>query len=290
MGELAIDLTDEARRFIDARLPRVASSLRALIWPSIRLRTEAPAAEPLRLGVSKLGGEPDLPIGCPWPHLQGHPLAFIGQLQLADFAPWPGGVEAPGAGRLYFFYQVDEANDGGFFTSDRESWRVLYNDSPLAALERRALPARLSAEARFRPCALAARSEISLPPDESPYIQQLNLTDPESYAYADLLDWLWTRYGPDLEPRHRLLGHPNQIQGDMQLDIQMEWHGIKDYADPAVARLAHIPPAWRLLFQVDSDEQTGMRWGDVGRLYYWIRSSDLARARFDEAWMVIQYG
>jgi uncharacterized protein YwqG len=29
-------------------------------------------------------------------------------------------------------------------------------------------------------------------------------------------------------------------------------------------------------------------WGDLGRLYYWIRLQDLARADFSGVWMVLQ--
>lgn len=33
-----------------------------------------------------------------------------------------------------------------------------------------------------------------------------------------------------------------------------------------------------------------MMWGDVGRLYYWIRREDLAQRRFDKVWLVLQCG
>ena len=33
-----------------------------------------------------------------------------------------------------------------------------------------------------------------------------------------------------------------------------------------------------------------MMWGDMGCLYFWIRESDLAAQRFDDAWMILQCG
>jgi uncharacterized protein YwqG len=45
---------------------------------------------------------------------------------------------------------------------------------------------------------------------------------------------------------------------------------------------------WQLLFQVDSDDQAGMRWGDAGMLYYWIRKADLKKEDFSNAWLVLQ--
>ena len=45
---------------------------------------------------------------------------------------------------------------------------------------------------------------------------------------------------------------------------------------------------WRLLFQVESDGNAKMMWGDAGRLYFWIRDEDLRAARFYRTWLVFQ--
>jgi uncharacterized protein YwqG len=45
---------------------------------------------------------------------------------------------------------------------------------------------------------------------------------------------------------------------------------------------------WVLLLQIDSDDATGMYWGDLGRIYVWIRKDDLRHGRFDAAWLVLQ--
>ena len=31
-----------------------------------------------------------------------------------------------------------------------------------------------------------------------------------------------------------------------------------------------------------------MMWGDVGKLYFWIRKQDLARRDFSNVWMIMQ--
>jgi uncharacterized protein YwqG len=45
---------------------------------------------------------------------------------------------------------------------------------------------------------------------------------------------------------------------------------------------------WLLLFQVDTDDNTKMTWGDVGMLYFWIRRQDLKRRRFDRVWVILE--
>jgi uncharacterized protein YwqG len=74
----------------------------------------------------------------------------------------------------------------------------------------------------------------------------------------------------------------------MRLQCQLVSHGVTDENDPRVAELSPRAKNWRLLFQVDSDEHAGMRWGDNGMLYYWIERADLAAHRFDATWLVLQ--
>ena len=60
------------------------------------------------------------------------------------------------------------------------------------------------------------------------------------------------------------------------------------YSGPRAASPKSGTARWRLLFQVDSEDAAGMMWGDVGRLYYWIRDSDLRSSNFENCWMVLQ--
>jgi len=46
---------------------------------------------------------------------------------------------------------------------------------------------------------------------------------------------------------------------------------------------------WRMLLQIDSEEEkTGIMFGDVGRVYFWIREDDLAAQCFDRVVCEIQ--
>jgi uncharacterized protein DUF1963 len=66
----------------------------------------------------------------------------------------------------------------------------------------------------------------------------------------------------------------------MRLECQLVTHGLYCGDDVAWksargAELAPGAPEWRLLFQMDSDDDVGVMWGDCGLIYYWIRESDL---------------
>ena len=47
---------------------------------------------------------------------------------------------------------------------------------------------------------------------------------------------------------------------------------------------------WRLLLQMDSDDDLDVMWGDAGILYFWIQADEARRGDFSNAWMILQCG
>jgi uncharacterized protein YwqG len=272
----------------------------ALARPSLRLVPIGPAESGL-VGISRLGGVPDLPEGTQWPEYD-EPLGFIGQIDLATCSS--SGIESqlPRAGLLSFFYVADQSV-WGFDPKDRGAWRVLLS-APNVPIRPVTPPDSVPHEARYRSVALRPQQQITYAPSESQDIEQLGLTKDELSAYSDALfaheDSRFAastaRFGdvPDEDAIiHRLRGHPDPIQGDMQEECQLASNGVytgnpEGYADPRVAGLRAGAAEWHLLFQVDSEDAAGMMWGDVGRLYYWMRDSDLQSSNFENCWMVLQ--
>ena len=64
---------------------------------------------------------------------------------------------------------------------------------------------------------------------------------------------------PRLEVRERKVTH--EIAAMNQKEESPD-----GYSDPRAASLKSGAARWRLLFQVDSEDASGMMWGDVGRL------------------------
>lgn len=104
------------------------------------------------------------------------------------------------------------------------------------------------------------------------------MTEDEQGAYANLF------YGTD-PIRHRLLGHPDPIQGDVRLEYELASAQIQG---PTTGELDERARHWRLLFQLDSRDEANIMWGDVGRLYYCMRADDIAARDWELAWMVLQ--
>lgn len=242
----------------------------------------------LPLGTTKLGGRPDLPMDTRWPAVDDAPHSFVAQVNLRDVQRFDGTEILPADGILSFFYDGDQQVDGSQ-PSHRNGWAVLYTPGG-ARLARRDFPDKLLQRSRFRPVAAKPQPEACLPSVASLAVQRAALSKEEKVKLWELE----MEADHSDKPHHRLLGHEQPVQpGHIQaLWCQRAVHGLPAYggesADPPVRELEDEAGAWRLLLQVDSDGAAGIQWGDLGRIYYWIRADDLAARRFDRSWLIYQ--
>ena len=77
------------------------------------------------------------------------------------------------------------------------------------------------------------------------------------------------------------------------LETQLASHGLYcgdgiGYQDPRKEDLERTATDWQLLLQIDSDDNAGMMWGDVGRIYYLTTLEHMKNKEFDAAWMILQ--
>lgn len=267
-------------------LGHAADDLAALVRPSCRLVLD-PSIDNATVGASRLGGIPDLATGTEWPTGPDGPLSFIAQINLAEVTDVMPSSGLPATGLLAFFYDAVSQSAWGFAPGDDASWSVIYSHDVVACVPT-SWPDDLSDDGRFRSVALGMAHEIAFPAAESFDVERLGIEFP------------WSTYGRVLGEADdlvsRLLGNPDPVQGDMQVECQLASNGVYcgdgNYLKSPEAQ-ALIPGAgsWRLLLQIDSHEdETGMMWGDVGRLYFWIKGGDLASQKWDATWMVLQCG
>jgi uncharacterized protein YwqG len=88
-----------------------------------------------------------------------------------------------------------------------------------------------------------------------------------------------------------MLGHAGSLQeGHPEEDCEAQSRGLErlDRRDPAAASILAASREWQLLCQIDTDEEAGWIWVDVGTTYFWIRDSDAMRAAFDKTWMTFE--
>lgn len=276
-----------------AGTPRAASSQTPSAATRIVLdaaRAKAQRAVVLERGegrtACRLGGTPQLPDSLAWPQRKGRPISFIAELDLAAIRAVGGPDWLPVSGFLHLFYDAEE-QPWGFDPADRDRWQIIVSEDVLEPTMKR--PLALSGDAVFVPVTLKGRSAMTYPTTE-----RLDLS-PEvgrAFEFEPVQALLDSDLG--IGPRHQVGGYPSPIQGDgMELESQLASNGIfmggpDSYSDDRIASLEAGAADWRLLLQIDSDEEAGMMWGDLGILYVWVREQDARAGNFSNPWIILQ--
>lgn len=234
-------------------------------------------------GFSKLGGDPELPAGVTWPSNERGPLSFLAQVDLAQVHASGGPDWLPQTGAIYVFAEADGGGGDGRAA-------VVLRAPALPKVEATSPPADLPKfGARFEERRVALQTFTSLPSLDGlgVDVQEMDVEDDELDELSDLP----TSEFPDV-PLHRLGGHPNEIQDSrMALECELGRRGLDTAAmfegdlEPKILRASK---AWRLLFQIDSDPDIGMMWGDTGMLYVFIREADARAGDFSRTWLISQ--
>jgi uncharacterized protein YwqG len=275
--------------------------------PHIRLHpVTMHSVDNTEIGRSKLGGLPDLQDGLGWPTRPAYqfprasrpyidpiaweerPLAFLAQFDLREIAKAGCDLPLPESGLLSFFYDA-ETQPWGFDPLEAPGWRVIFMAEETALRRERhpqetAFPVQALELVPFEglPSQEWIQDRLAQRPDfalDAFYteLQKLDDADLSSICYSGI----------------QLGGWPNPVQSTMELECEMAMNGIstggpEGYRDPRVASLRQRAGDWRLLLQVDSDEQFGWMWGDMGTLYFMCREDDIAQRRFDRVWTILQ--
>lgn len=290
LNELQEEMEDRGlRAYFDTLAP--------LAKNAIHITLEEQGEADLPIGTSKFGGRPDLPEGVEWFRMDiaDIPLSFIAQINFSEIAPYDLEHKLPEKGMLYFFY--DCSADGmpwGFNPEDSDGWKVYFYDGDLSALSPAEAPEDLEEEDNgvlFGCAKLSFEAAMELPSPESDLTNGLDLPQDEETQDAW---WEWSDEMTD-EISNKLLGHADPVQGGMELECEYVTNQIncgtpEGYKIAKARGLGKNAKRWNLLLQVDSNEELGMMWGDMGRLYLWITEEDLKNRNFENCWLILQCG
>lgn len=230
---------------------------------------------------SRLNADPQLPGNFNWPtRKDGTKLTFLAQIDLAEIANFKDLQDSlPSDGLLTFFYDIDE-QPWGSSLAEKDGWHVEY---------------------------LAKNAKVEVYPDENnsslkpatiEWLEEPTFPDFQADEMSSLAKPGETEYEEFLHncyedtPIHRLLGHPQLVQSDFRESIEMVVKEI-DYEkirgdEKETSKLFDQSRRWKLLLQLDSDEELGYLWGDGGRLYFCIDENDLKRKDFKNVWVELQ--
>lgn len=299
-----------------AGLGAVAQIIEANGREAVRLRTLAMEEEDFVVGQSKIGGLPHLPKDMEWPRYKEHSLYFLAQISLKDLPDCAAVRQLPRSGTLYFFHEGETV--WGFDPKDAGGFRVLYAPDGVPLTPRDPGEESCTFEGA---CAVEFSVETEYP-ENMEILGSMglldNLSEDDRTKLSDILAGDYDddedggeddEYEDDdfdgddeddldeddfeTETGHKLFGWPDLIQGDIFAECQFASNGVYcgngDEGDAEkAASLRGGVRDWMLLFQLDSDDDAGMMWGDVGRLYFCIRKDDLKTRNFDKVWTILQ--
>ena len=267
-----------------AQPPTLEQQVRDAVAPLARPATALlPSKEPTK---SYLGGLPPAHKGFEWPTDDGRPLTFIACLDLADVrnVDW-----LPKQGVLLFFYDYEEQNP---YASSDDGCRVLYVPKSSLTTSDEPAPEKLDEDDRLDKRFVRAKP-ISSPPSWS--LAPLHIPgeqDDDSDRKWDLLNEL---RGESFEgDRHQIGGFADAIQQvDMYRACELmtagkEYHFRMADEDPRVELQNADKSDWRLLLQVDSDDDLDAMFGDAGMIYFWVERSRAAKGDFSNVWCILQ--
>lgn len=238
---------------------------------------------------SKVGGLPNLSSNIDWPSWKGNPLAFLCQISILELPADATLRRSLSGGYLYFFYDQEQTT-WGFDPADVGSWRVIYSLTPPPSDVREA-PRGIDKDYVYTEKPVRFKPILSFP-DPQRLGAAVTEDDSGEQFFDSLVDQKRSVFAG--QPHHQIGGYPDVAQNDsMELECQLASNGLycgdsSGYEDPRASALESGASEWRLLLQLDSDDDVGVMWGDCGLIYFWIRESDLASRAFDKCWMILQ--
>lgn len=220
------------------------------------------AAEPTN---SWLGGKADLPDGVAPPGAHLGDYRFLARLDLAEARRAGGPDWLPAQGVLHVF--LDDQR-WGF----ADAARVM---SAPAAAPLVADAACLECGDYARRRALAYTAFVSTPSLDWLGVDYRRLPVDDE-AFEDIFDVAREASLP--APLHQVGGYPHEIQSEnLSVLCELMARGLDAMRDPVTPEIEAAAMDWRLLLQVDSDEDLRLNWGDGGLVYVFVREAD-ARA------------
>lgn len=255
---------------------------------SIGIVKELSSESDIPIGSSKFGGLPDLPAHISFPKYYNDYLSFLAQLNLQEVSPYDKENLLPKTGILYFFYDVVD-QPWGFDKDDKECFKVFYFDGDAKELTRTSYPEKTE-EYFPLPAYKATFNEIVSFPEE---VTGIALNDEELDKYYLFRGSTMQQTGKvesegkvSTHPMHYMFGVPFNIQNNVFEDII--YYDNEEKIDWDSKEIKQKRNEMVLLFQMDSDDDIDVMWGDAGMLYFCIDKNDLQNERFDKTKFTLQ--
>ena len=236
-------------------------------------------------GISRCGGDPDVPKNFKWPYWNGEPLDFLLQVNLADTKHYEANQIPFKEGFLHVFFSTNQE------TNDKNSWKIMYTNTDKKDLVRMKNPSN-SSHKKFTP-GLMFFKDISLP---TPWTKSIGEILPNGKARDNYESMYEELLALDFQKRsHWMFGFPFELAGpgmELKVDLASRNIDLMNLTEADKKRILQLKEDnWVLLFSLGLDQiNHKFEWykqqGEI--LYIWIDRDDLKDGNFENVIMVTE--
>lgn len=255
-------------------LSELGDQLLDLLRFKIRLDIHIFAANP---GVSKYGGDPDVPKNFNWPFWRGKPLDFLLQINLADLKHFEDNQIPFKEGLLHVFFNASQE------TNDKNGWKITYTN------EKKLVRMKNPLNKTNRSVVLTLFKDISLPTPWAKSVGEILPSGKQSNyenLYKELFDLNFHKTS------HWMFGFPFELAGPgMELKVELASKNIDlmNFSEDEKKKILQLKEDnWVLLFLLGSDSRQEWSWQQGGILYIWISKNDLKKGNFENVMVLME--
>lgn len=265
----------------------------SLIRPTVGVSTTALGDSQIKLGKSKIGGQPDLPAAFQWPYLDNKPMVFCAQYNLSEMRSFDIEQILPPDGMFYVFVGIDE--EWGEFGLEQKYHRFLYSNDTLN-LERKEFPKDLAESRKINPATIDYFEYLTLPSRENPKLFPLigKIMDFDELVLEEIRGFLDFGLFEEQNLYHQVLGEERAIQprpsfifAAQEMDIHDETEEIKKWKE-----IVNLSTTYQPVLQLDcGDPSTNLsKFGGSGVFYFGIKTKNLKAGFFEDIKSTFQIG
>ncbi|TDT45264.1 uncharacterized protein YwqG [Maribacter spongiicola] len=259
-----------------------------LIQPTVGVKTIAKDDKEINIGLSKIGGKPDLPSNFDWPKMDNEFLTFCAQYNLEEINIYDVSNGLPPSGIIYVFIYIDKEWLG--FLNKKNSYKVIFQENS-DNLIRTEFPISYFSEGIFEPYKIEYFESYTMPDDESIILK--NFQD----SYEDFHNFYHSTYEYiehltelDVDDFNQVLGYDRSIQSTVMFDFAERELEISSLSEWKLKQteILELSKKYKLLLQLETDGNSLDRFGGSSTIYFGIEPEDLKKKNFDNVIMAFQ--
>ncbi|WP_370408194.1 DUF1963 domain-containing protein, partial [Tenacibaculum dicentrarchi] len=261
-----------------------------LIKPTIGIKTKSKDDNEIGIGVSKIGGNPDLPLDFKWPKFENEYLTFCAQYNLSELSKYDLQNKLPKNGMLYAFVFIDQDYPG--FMNKESSYKLIYLEKT-ENIERIEFPKEYFLEGKFKSAKIEYFEYYTLPYNGNYKIKKYEEKyDDFGYFYETVTEFIDNLTNQKTDNYHQILGEDRSVQSNVVSDFaakELEIETIEDY-ESKKAEINEISKKYRILLQLDCLDRNSdlSKFGGNMVMYFGIEPKNLKKKKIENVILAFQ--